>query len=61
MIHKEGFSSEWDELIYRNSPRVAALGAYTGRNDIPKYIFDEKELMDDPDPENTEQMDESIK
>lgn len=29
VIHKEGFSSDWDELLYRNSPRVAVLGAFT--------------------------------
>ena len=54
MIHKKGFSNEWDELLYRNSPRVAVAGAYTSRNDIPKYVFEEPELMDDPDPESTD-------
>lgn len=54
VVHKEGFANEWDEIIYRNSPRVAKLGAYTSRNDIPSYVIDEKEQMDDPDPESTD-------
>jgi hypothetical protein len=29
VIHKEGFANEWDELLYRNSPRVAVYGSYT--------------------------------
>jgi hypothetical protein len=59
VIHKEGFSNEWDELLYRNSPRVAVSGAYTSRTDIPKYVFEEPELMDDPDPESTDQAEDS--
>jgi hypothetical protein len=54
VIHKEGFSNEWDELLYRNSPRVAVAGTYTNRTDIPKYVFEETELVDDPDPESTD-------
>ena len=54
VIHKEGFSNEWDELLYRNSPRVAVSGAYTTRNDIPKIKFVSTELVDDPDPESTD-------
>jgi hypothetical protein len=61
VIHKEGFANDWDEMLYRNSPRVASIGSYTLRNDIPKYIFEEHELMDDPDPESTDQGDESEK
>lgn len=55
VIHKEGFANEWDELLYRNSPRVAVYGSYTKRNDIPKYMFDLTEPMDDPDPDCTDQ------
>lgn len=39
VIHKEGFSHEWDELLYRNSPRVAVKGSYTLRSDIQKFTF----------------------
>ena len=59
VIHKDGFSNEWDELLYRNSPRVAVAGAFTNRNDIPKYVFEESELLDDPDPESTDQAEDS--
>lgn len=59
VVHKEGFSNEWDELLYRNSPRVAVAGAFTNRNDIPKYVFEDTELMDDPDPESTDQAEDS--
>ena len=54
VIHKEGFSSEWDELLYRNSPRVAVHGSYSLRNDIPRYVFEQNEPLDDPDPESTD-------
>ena len=40
-INKEGFSDEWDELMYRNSPRLAAYETYTSRNDLPKFVFNE--------------------
>jgi hypothetical protein len=40
VIHKEGFASEWDELLYGNSQRVAVKGVYTLRNDIPRYFFE---------------------
>ena len=55
VIHKEGFSNEWDELLYRNSPRVAVFGAYSSRNDIPRIDFDSSEPVNDPDPESTDQ------
>ncbi|CAK62085.1 unnamed protein product (macronuclear) [Paramecium tetraurelia] len=37
VIHYEGKSDKHDEEIAENSPRFAALGFYTSRNDIPKY------------------------
>ena len=55
VVHKEGFANEWDEIIYKNSPRVASFGTYTNRNDIPKYNYIKDTKMDDPDPESTEQ------
>ena len=59
VVHKEGFSHEWDELLYKNSSRVAVKGAYTNRKDIPRFEFQDEELVDDPDPESTDQGEES--
>ena len=36
-IHYEGWNMWYDEFLPLNSPRVARLGFYTSRNDIPKY------------------------
>lgn len=58
VIHKDGFSNEWDELLYRNSPRIAVLGAYTSRTDIPRIKFVDSTIVDDPDPESTDQAED---
>jgi len=36
-IHYEGWNRKYDEYIYKRSSRLAPLGTYTSRNDIPKY------------------------
>ena len=36
-IHYEGWSRKYDEYIYNNSKRLAPLGVYTNRGDIPRY------------------------
>ena len=37
VIHFEGKPSSEDEIIYRNSDRLAKHGAYTSRQDIPQW------------------------
>jgi hypothetical protein len=36
-IHYEGWNMWYDEFLPLNSPRMARLGFYTSRDDIPKY------------------------
>lgn len=36
-IHYLGWNMWYDELLPTSSPRIAKLGFYTSRNDIPKY------------------------
>mmetsp|Transcript_9972 Transcript_9972/g.7502 ORF Transcript_9972/g.7502 Transcript_9972/m.7502 type:complete len:106 (+) Transcript_9972:939-1256(+) len=36
-IYYEGWNRKYDEYIYKSSGRLAPLGTYTNRTDIPKY------------------------
>jgi len=36
-VHYEGWNMWYDEFLPLNSPRLARLGFYTARDDIPKY------------------------
>lgn len=36
-VHYEGWNRKYDEYIYIDSHRIAPLGVYTGRQDIPIY------------------------
>lgn len=36
-IHFEGWSRKYDEFIPQSSERVAPLGLFTSRNDLPRY------------------------
>mmetsp|Transcript_26382 Transcript_26382/g.40275 ORF Transcript_26382/g.40275 Transcript_26382/m.40275 type:complete len:135 (+) Transcript_26382:748-1152(+) len=36
-LHYEGWNRKYDEYLYIDSHRVAPLGLYTERTDIPKY------------------------
>jgi hypothetical protein len=40
LIHYEGFDDAEDEVLFKNSPRLAKPGYYTSRCDIPRYRFD---------------------
>lgn len=37
MIHYEGWSRKYDELLSEDSCRLAPKGFYTNREDIPRY------------------------
>ncbi len=37
MVHYEGWSRKYDELLNISSKRVAPKGLYTDRQDIPRY------------------------
>lgn len=37
LIHYSGFDETKDEVLFRNSPRLAKFGFYTARSDIPAY------------------------
>lgn len=37
VIHFDGWSKHYDELLFKNSPRIAQKGTYTSRDDIPCY------------------------
>lgn len=39
LVHYEGFDEKRDEVLFRNSPRLARIGAYTSRKEIPSYRF----------------------
>ncbi len=43
-VHFLGWSDSYDEELIRDSPRIAILGFYTMRNNIPMYIFDRYQL-----------------
>ena len=36
-LHYEGWNRKYDEYIYQDSHRIAPLGFYTNRGDIPIY------------------------
>ena len=42
VIHYDGLDSSTDEVILRNSVRLAKFGTYTSRNDIPQNVKSEK-------------------
>lgn len=37
LVHYEGWSRKYDEFLSLMSHRVAPIGTYTNRNDIPRY------------------------
>ena len=37
LIHYEGWSRKYDELLTEDSCRLAPKGFYTSREDIPRY------------------------
>ena len=37
LVHYIGFDDSKDEVLFRNSPRLAKFGTYTARSDIPAY------------------------
>ena len=37
LVHYEGFEENKDEVLFKNSPRLAKAGAYTGKSEIPSY------------------------
>jgi hypothetical protein len=39
LIHYEGWHKQYDENIMRDSPRLACLGFYTKRLDVPMYVI----------------------
>jgi len=39
-IHYEGWDYKYDEMLSMNDSRLAPLGFFTSREDIPKYILD---------------------
>lgn len=39
VIHYEGWNNYFDEILPINSSRLAPLGIYTKRNDIPKFLL----------------------
>jgi hypothetical protein len=36
-LHYEGWNRKYDEFMYMDSHRIAPLGLYTNRTDIPVY------------------------
>jgi hypothetical protein len=45
IVHYEGWNSYYDEVIKLNSPRLAPMGTYTNRKDIPKYQLKSENSM----------------
>jgi len=45
IVHYEGWNKYFDEIFKQSSPRIAPLGLYTSRNDIPKYYLKESNAM----------------
>ena len=37
LVHYDGWSRKYDEYLFAGSKRLAPLGLYTSRNDIPRY------------------------
>jgi hypothetical protein len=37
LVHYEGFEESKDEVLFKNSLRLAKAGAYTGKFEIPSY------------------------
>ena len=40
VIHYDGMSHQWDEIIYKNSGRLAKNKTYTSLENIPRYKVD---------------------
>lgn len=40
LVHYTNKDESKDEVLFKNSPRLANPGVYTSRWDIPKYLFD---------------------
>jgi hypothetical protein len=47
-LHYEGWNRKYDEYIYIDSHRLAPLGLYTSRTDIPKYRMSSNDLGGGP-------------
>ena len=45
VVHYEGWNRYFDEIIKQVSPRLAPLGTYTSRLDIPKYLLKSENAM----------------
>lgn len=41
LIHYQGWNKIYDEILEINSPRLAPLGFYTNREDIPRYALND--------------------
>lgn len=39
LIHYQGWNKIYDEILDVSSPRLAPLGFYTAREDIPRYAL----------------------
>lgn len=37
LVHFDFFDESKDEVLFKNSPRLAKFGVYTSRTDIPRY------------------------
>ena len=55
-IHYEGWNRWYDEFLPLGSPRIAKLGFYTHRDDIPKYKMKQFVQPTDPSLANKNQM-----
>ena len=47
-IHYEGWNRKYDEYIYIDSHRIAPLGLYTSRSDIPVYRMLNNQMGEGP-------------
>jgi hypothetical protein len=45
VVHYEGWNKYYDEIIKQSSPRLAPLGTYSNRRDIPKYQLKSENSM----------------
>ncbi len=45
IVHYEGWNSYYDEVIKLTSPRLAPMGTYSSRKDIPKYQLKSENSM----------------
>jgi hypothetical protein len=41
LIHYQGWNKIYDEILELSSPRLAPLGYFTSREDIPRYALNE--------------------